>query len=134
VFSPGVRSEFWAFTIVLSVMAISGLFLIRDWMYETFGVYGVYISTPADTREIHLLFAFIFVIVALIHLAMHMGSKKKPILPINTRRDFKDFIHSGMYLIGLSRREDIGAAEKYNGRQRITYMALLYILGLAAIT
>jgi hypothetical protein len=133
--SSVVMFEYWAFTIVLSIIAISGLFLIRDWMYSTFEVYGdVYIPTPLRTRDVHFWAGIIFCALGILHLSYHFGSKKKEIIPIHTKRDFKAFIHSGMYLVGISRRDDIGTGEKYNGRQRITYMALLHILGLAAIT
>jgi hypothetical protein len=55
-------------------------------------------------------------------------------MPKQTLRDFKAFLHSIMYLLGLARREDYGAFGRYNGRQRITYLALIYILGLTILT
>ena len=68
------------------------------------------------------------------HLFIHIFSKKKEILPKKTLRDFKAFLHSGMYLIGLARREDYESSSIFYGRQRITYLALVYILGLTVLT
>jgi thiosulfate reductase cytochrome b subunit len=134
-FSAGTVAEYWAFTIVLLFITVSGLFLLRDWLFTSFGVFGgVYVSTPKYTMEIHIYFGIIFCIMGIVHLAYHLVAGHRDILPMNTRRDFKAFLHSGMHMIGFSRRPDIGTGAKYDGRQRITYMALIYILGLAAIT
>ena len=127
--------ERWAFTLTLGVVAVSGLFLMRDWLFLNFGVYGdKFIPTPGGTQSIHIWFGFAFAVFGLFHLAIHIFSKKKDILPKQTLRDFKAFLHSGMYLIGLARREDYGACGRFNGRQRITYLALVYILGLTILT
>lgn len=133
--SPIVIFEYWAFTIVLIVVTISGLFLLRDWIFEVFGVYGdKFINTPINTLQVHKMFGAVLVVLGLLHLAIHIASNKKDILPIWTRRDFKAFLHSGMYLIGFARMEDRRISDRYNGRQRIVYISLVYILGLAMIT
>ena len=133
--SPIVIFEYWAFTIVLIVVTITGLFLLRDWLFDVFGVYGdKFINTPVDTMQFHKTFGVFLVILGLLHLAIHIASNKKEILPIWTKRDFKAFLHSGMYLIGFARKEDRRVSDRYNGRQKIVYVSLLYILGLAMIT
>jgi hypothetical protein len=133
--SPIIIFEHWAFTILLIIISITGLFLLRDWLFATFGVYGeVFVPTPAITLQLHKTFGAALVVLGLLHLAIHITSTKKDILPVKTLQDFKAFLHSGMYLIGLSRREDRRISERYNGRQRIVYIALVYILGLAIIT
>jgi hypothetical protein len=127
--------EMWAFTIILGVVTISGLFLMRDWLFSNFGVYGnIFIPTPEGTQNIHIWSGLVFAILGLIHVSIHIFSKKKYILPKQTLQDFKAFIHSGMYLIGLARNEDYGTSGRFCGRQRITYIALVYILGLTTIT
>lgn len=134
-YRPITIIEIWAFTLILGVVAISGLFLMRDWLFLNFGVYGdKFIPTPAATQNIHIWFGFAFAILGLFHLAIHIFSKKKDILPKQALRDFKAFLHSGMYLIGLSRREGYGTSGRFYGRQRIIYLALVYILGLTALT
>ena len=127
--------EMWAFTLVLGVVAFSGLFLLRDWLFLNFGVYGDnIIPTPAGTQNIHIWFGLAFVIIGLFHIIIHVFSKKKDILPKKTLRDFKAFLHSGMYIIGLARRESYGNSGRYYERQRIFYLAVVYILGLTTIT
>ncbi|UCD13299.1 MAG: DUF4405 domain-containing protein [Thermoplasmatales archaeon] len=133
-YRPVTIFEMWAFTLTLGVVAVSGLFLIRDWLFLNFGVYGdKLIPTPEGTQNIHIWFGFAFAVLGLFHLAIHIFSKKKDILPKQTLRDFKSFLYSGMYLIRLARRESYGAGRFY-GRQRIIYLALVYILGLTILT
>jgi hypothetical protein len=127
--------ENWLFTIVIALVTISSLFLLRDWLWETFGVYGrVYVPTPGFMLYLHIGSAFGLIVLGLEHLIRHLPSKEKPLYPYKTWKDFGDFLHSGFYLIGLSQMEVPGNQGKYNGRQRITYLAFVYIAGLAAIT
>jgi len=127
-------SEMWAFTIILTFLVVSGLFLIRDWLFLNFGVYGnKFIPTPEGTQNIHIWFGIALAFLGLFHLTIHIFSKKKDILPTQTIMDFKKFLHSGMYLLGLARREDYGS-ERFHGRQKIIYVALVYILGLTILT
>ncbi len=126
--------EMWIFTIILAFLVISGLFLIRDWFFLNFGIYGAkFISTPEGTQNIHIWFGFALAAFGLFHSAIHIFSKKKDILPKKTLRDFKGFLHSAIYLLGLARREEYGS-ERFNGRQKIVYIALVYILGLTILT
>ncbi len=134
-YSPMAVLEIWLFTLSIAIVTISGLFLLRDWLYLSFGVYGdVYIPTPPGSKTIHLWSGAALGVISLIHIIIHLRSKDRALLPVNTMRDFKSFLHSGMYLIGISRREERGTQGKFNGRQRITYICLVYILGLAMIT
>lgn len=134
-YSPIVRAQAWAFTIVVAVTVISGLFNLRDYLYANFGVYGrVYIPTPPYLNTIHLASGFALVILGLIHIGFHVRDKEKPLLPISTFKDFGHFLHSGMWLLFMSRKEVRGDGGLYDGRQRVTYMAFVYICGLAGIT
>ncbi|UCF50130.1 MAG: hypothetical protein JSU91_01215 [Thermoplasmatales archaeon] len=135
-FHPLVVAEMWLFTIILGVLFILGIFLIRDWLFDSFGVYGEkFIPTIDGAFDLHLWFGFALMIFGLLHIVIHMLSKKKKdILTKQTGRDFKAFLHSGIYLIGLARREDYGTSERYNGRQRIVYISLVYILSLTILT
>lgn len=126
--------EMWVFTITLAFLVVSGLFLIRDWFFLNFGIFGAkFIETPEGTQNIHIWFGFALAFLGLFHLAIHIFSKKKDILPKQTLRDFKGFLHSVIYLLGLARREEYGS-ERFNGRQKIVYIALVYILGLTIFT
>jgi len=134
-YKPITIFEMWAFTLILGVVAVSGLFLMRDWLFLNFRIYGnKLIPTFEGTQNIHIWFGFAFAVLGLFHLIIHIFSKKKDILPKQTLRDFKAFLHSGMYLIGLARRESFGNSGKFFGRQRIVYLAIVYILGLTTLT
>lgn len=135
IYKPITIFEMWAFTFIIGVVAVSGLFLLRDWLFLNFGIYeDKFISTPRGILDTHIWFGFAFAILGLFHLAVHIFSSNNEILPKKTRQDFKSFLHSGMYIIGFARRENYQSSGKFSGRQRITYIALVYILGLAAIT
>lgn len=133
-YSPIVVIEIWIFTIILFILSISGIFLLRDWLFSTFGVYGnIIIPTPYDTRNIHLWFGLALGIAGLFHILFHIFSKNFDIIPKQTFKDFKSFLHSGLYLIGFTRREDF-CVDRFYGRQKIVYTALIYILGLSFFT
>ena len=40
IFKPVTIIEIWAFTVIIFIVAISGLFLLRDWLFLNFGIYG----------------------------------------------------------------------------------------------
>ncbi len=135
IYKPLTIIEIWAFTIIIFIVVISSLFLLRDWLFLNFGIYGdKFITTPKGILNVHIWGSMIFIILGVIHLAIHIFSKDKEILPKKTVQDFKSFLHSGIYLIGFARQEDYRTSGRFSGRQRITYIALVYILGLAAIT
>lgn len=134
-YSPLVIAEIWIFTVIMALVTVTGLLLLRDWLYANFGVYGrVYVPTPSWFGTVHIVSAISLLALGLIHIILHIRSGRTALLPVDTRRDFHSFLHSGLYLIGLSRREVRRTRGKFNGRQRITYMALIYIAGLAALT
>ncbi len=134
-YRPIAIIEMWVFTLTIGVVSISGLFLLRDWLFLNFGVYGnKFIPTLEGIQNVHIWFGFAFVIFGLFHFVFHIYTKEKDILPKQTLRDFKTFLHSGMYLIGFARKEDYGTSERFYGRQRIVYSALVYILGLTSLT
>ena len=134
-YKPITILEIWAFTLILTGLSISGLFLLRDWLFSTFGILGdKLIPTIAGTQNVHILFGFAIIILGLIHIIIHIFSKKKDILPKETLRDFRAFLHSGFYLLGFARKETYDNSGRFYGRQRIVYLSLFYILGLSGLT
>ena len=135
IYKPVTIIEIWAFTIIILIVTISGLFLMRDWLFLNFGIYGdKFIPTPKGILNVHIWGSLIFILLGLIHLVIHIFSKNKEILPKKTLQDFKSFLHSGLYLIGFARQEDYRTSGRFSGRQKITYISLVYILGLTSIT
>lgn len=122
--------------IFLVPLALTGLFMVRDWFIHEFHIYGaeMIIPTPDFTSDIHLYAAFGLLVVGLIHLVAHAGQKEKPILPKNTMNELKSAMYSLMFLVFLTRKQERGSGGKYKKSQRIIYAFTIYILGLGAIT
>lgn len=134
-YEPIVLIEIWLFTIFIVGLLITGLPLLRDVLYDFMGIYGgLLFETPVGFEFLHSIFGFILIIVGLMHIAIHLGDKNKELLTKNPAKDFKAFFHSLFYLFYLSRREVTSGGERYSGRQRIVYLALVYTIGLAAIS
>jgi cytochrome b subunit of formate dehydrogenase len=134
-YSPLVVGEYWLFTIFLLGLLFTGIFLLRDFIYDFMGIYGdLLVETPANIITLHLIFAILFAITSIIYIIIHLNSKELGLLSNKPAKDFKAFLHSLFYLIKLSRREEPGGGDRYSGRQRIVYFALIYTIGLAAIS
>jgi hypothetical protein len=133
--SPIVVAENWLFTIVLLILLFFAIPLLRDVIYGELGIYGgIIIPTPPNALSLHILLGFILIIIGFIHIATHAGQKKKELIMKYPLKDFKEFLHSLFYLIGFAKREAQTGGERYNGRQRVVYLALLYTMGLSAIS
>jgi cytochrome b subunit of formate dehydrogenase len=128
--------EHWLMMIFLVPLALTGLFMVRDWFVHEFHIHGAenYIPTPSYASDFHLYAAIGLLIVGAIHLVVHAGQKEKPILPKNTMVEFKSALYSLMYLVFLTKKPERGSGEKYRKSQRIFYGFTIYVLGLGAIT
>jgi hypothetical protein len=95
---------------------------------------GLLFKTPSNFPDLHEIFGFLLIIIGIMHLAIHAGNKRSELLMKRPKTDFKAFLHSLMYLIGFAKREEQGGGGRYSSRQRIVYMALVYSIGLLAIS
>jgi thiosulfate reductase cytochrome b subunit len=104
-------------------------------IYHEWGIIGgIIIPTPDNASSSHILLGFILIILGIAHMAIHAGQKKSGLIMKYPLKDFKEFLHSLFYLIGFAKREEQTGGERYNGRQRMVYLALVYMLGLSAIS
>jgi cytochrome b subunit of formate dehydrogenase len=134
-YSSAIVAEIWLFTIILFLVVITALPLLRDVLYHFVGIHGgIWVSTPSNFSSYHVIFGFILIVLGLIHLAIHGGNKKSELLMKRPRHDFKAFLHSLIYLVGFAKREEQGGGERYSSRQRVVYLALVYTIGLSAIS
>jgi cytochrome b subunit of formate dehydrogenase len=135
-YSKVVVMEHWLMMIFLVPLAITGLFLARDWFIHEFHIQGAenIIPTPSLTLDFHLYAAIGLLVVGAIHLVVHAGQKEKPMLPKNTMVELKSALYSLMYLVFLTKKQERGSGAKYKKSQRIIYSFTIYVLGLGAIT
>jgi cytochrome b subunit of formate dehydrogenase len=135
-YSKIVVVEHWLMMIFLVPLALTGLFLVRDWFVHEFHIHGAenYLPTLEVTSDFHLYAAFGLVFVGAIHLAVHAGQKEKPILPKNTMVELKSALYSLLFLVFLTKKQERGSGGKYKKSQRIFYAFTIYVLGLGAIS
>jgi hypothetical protein len=112
-----------------------GLPLFRDAVYDFIGIYGgLLFETPSTFLDIHVLLGFLLIIFGLTHIGLHINDTKSELIMREPVKDFKVFLHSLFYLIGFAKSEEFTGGDKYNGRQRIVYLALIFTIGLSAIS
>ena len=125
----------WLFIILLIPVIITSLFLLRDWFFHEFHIMGdLIVPTFYMAEEIHKLLGMLIFLLGLIHILAHIFQKTKPMLPVDSKKDFKATIHTILYIFHLTRKEERGSAGKYRGNQRIAYIATVYTFILVAIT
>jgi cytochrome b subunit of formate dehydrogenase len=135
-YSKIVVLEHWLMMIFLVPLALTGLFMVRDWFVHEFHIHGAenYLPTLEFTSDFHLYAALGLLFVGAIHLTVHAGQKEKPILPKNTMVEVKSALYSLMFLVFLTKKPERGSGDKYRKGQRIFYGFTIYVLGLGAIT
>jgi cytochrome b subunit of formate dehydrogenase len=135
-YSKIVVIEHWLMMIFLVPLAITGLFLVRDWFVHQFHIHGAenFLPTLESTSDFHLYAAFGLVFLGAIHLIVHGGQREKPILPKNSNVEVKSALYSLMFLIFLTKKPERGSGDKYRKGQRIFYGFTIYVLGLGALT
>ena len=126
----------WAFMLTFLPLLFTGTLLMRDWFNVQFKVYGVHelLPTPAGTLQLHIWLGLAVLVIGAVHIALHINQREKHIIPRDVGKDLAGALHNILYMLHLSRIEERGAHEKYRGEQRMTYVALLYTVSLAAIT
>lgn len=126
----------WLFIIFFIPMIYSGLLLWRDWFTHEFHIYGIDYAFPSFSgmEEVHLYTGVIILAVGAAHLMAHIGQKEKPIIPKNVGVDLAASVQAIFYIFHLSPQPERGAGDKYKRNQRMTYIALIYVISLCGIT
>ena len=117
-------------------LSLTALLLLRDWIFAEFNIFGgnLLIETFEGATETHWGFGILLLIIGLAHVLMHVGQEKKPILPKDVGADLRATVQSLKYVTFLSSWDEKGAAHKYKGNQRLTYVITFYVIALAALT
>jgi cytochrome b subunit of formate dehydrogenase len=126
----------WLFIIFLIPMLYTGLLMWRDWFTHEFHIYGIDYLFPSfeGMESIHVYTGLIVLAVGGAHLLAHWGQKEKHILPKNVGVDVAASVQAIFYIFHLSPKPERGAGEKYLRNQRMTYIALVYVVALCGIT
>jgi len=130
-YSLGVVLEIWMFTALLGVIAITSVLLLRDWVTTEFMIFGrVYIETPHFFSDYHYMSGVALSILALVHVNIHIYTRKKGVLSVGLKDDLRDFIHRKMYFIGFGGAKVFGSRKDFKLHQRILYPVFFVILGI----
>lgn len=97
-------------------------------------IYDIILPTPFDSTGAHKTFGVLLVLLSLFHVFYHSRHSDRELLSSSPGADFKEFLHSLMFMIGLSRRASYVNDEKFSGIQRVTYLSLVYAGGLSLAT
>jgi len=126
----------WLFIIFIIPLLYTGLLLWRDWFTHEFHVYGINYIFPSfeGMERLHMFAGFALLTVGAAHLLTHMGQKEKPILPKNVGVDVAASVQAIFYIFHLSPKPERGAGEKWKRNQRMTYIALIYVVALCGLT
>lgn len=126
----------WLFIIFLIPMLYTGLLMWRDWFTHEFHIYGIHYLFPSfeGMETIHLYTGMAVLTVGAAHLLSHYRQREKPILPKNVGVDVAASVQAIFYIFHLSPKPERGAGNKYLRNQRMTYIALIYVLALCGIT
>jgi cytochrome b subunit of formate dehydrogenase len=126
----------WLFIIFLMPMLYTGLLMWRDWFTHEFHIYGINYIFPSfeGMEKLHMFSGFAVLTVGAAHLLTHMGQREKPILPKNVGVDVAASVQAIFYIFHLSPKPERGAGEKWKRNQRMTYIALIYVIALCGLT
>ena len=97
-------------------------------------IYNVSIPTPFHSTSTHKILGGILIFLSLFHIFYHLAKSDKQILSKSPFRDLKEFLHSLLFMIGLSRKDSYITDEKFNSIQKVTYLSLVYCGGLSIAT
>jgi len=126
----------WLFIIFIIPLLYTGLLLWRDWFTHEFHIYGINYAFPSfeGMDRLHMFAGFAVLTVGAAHLLTHMGQRDKPILPKNVGVDVAASVQAIFYIFHLSPKPERGAGEKWKRNQRMTYIALIYVIALCGLT
>lgn len=126
----------WLFILSFIPLLYTGMLLFRDWFSHEFHIYGIdYIFPSFDGMErLHVVTGVAVLAVGAGHLLLHVGQKEKPMLPKNVGVDVAASVQAILYIFHMSPMPERGAGEKYLRNQRMTYIALIYVIALCGIT
>ncbi len=133
--------EHWLFSGVTLALIVTGLPFAIMWLFDVsaiFPIFSIDKGTGAEFAAWHPIFGIVFVVLGLVHLAIHSRSSEYWFARSSSEsrlfsRDFRALMHSLAYLLGFSNRRE-HSGEKFDGYQRANYVSLLFACGASAFT
>lgn len=133
-YSECVVIEHWLFLILGIWLVLTAVPTFLNSALVELHMYDITIPTPFDSPEAHKMLGGMLVALSLFHIAYHSRTSDRELLSTSPFNDFKEFLHSLLFMIWMTRKDTYLADEKFNGIQKVTYMSLVYCGGLSIAT
>ncbi len=127
----------WLVLVLLAGVVISGGILFKEFLFHELDIYGGILNEIPHFSwmiDIHMYSAIGLLGVGLLHVILNIGRKEVEILPKNPAKEIKGVIHTFLFLMFLAPREEMGSHGKYQGHQRLSYIAFIFKVGVLGIT
>ena len=120
----------WVVMMVYITLAVIALLMLRDWFWDIFKIRGSepIVATPEWGVTAHYALAGALLVLGLVHILIHARQRDKPMLPKDLMADFQATVHALRYVLFISTWDEKGAAGKYRGNQRLTYVITFYVI------
>ncbi len=126
----------WLIIITFIPLALTGIMLLRDWIYDEFQILGGsgFLAAFDGAIDVHIYTGITLIIIGYLHFMFHMRQKELPILSKHPSRDMRSTLHTILYIFFLASRDERGSQGKYKENQKVGYVATIFTLGLSGIT
>lgn len=126
----------WLIILTFLPLALTGIMLLRDWIYHRFEILGGsgILAAFDGAADIHIYSGIALVIIGYLHFMLHMRQKELPILSKHPSRDMRSTLHTILYIFFLASRDERGSQGKYKENQKVAYVATIFTIGLSGIT
>lgn len=133
-FTPVVVIEHWIFLLLGIGLVLTAVPSFLNALLLEMHIFNVSVPTPFDSTSTHKVLGAFLVFISLFHMLYHSLTSDRQILSRSPFRDFKEFLHSLLFMIGLARKDTYLADEKHTSLLKVTYISLVYCGGLSLAT
>lgn len=133
-YRPVVVIEHWLFLLLGIGLVLTAVPTFFNKLMLEMHIYNVSVPTPFESVSIHKALGAFLIIISLFHVFYHTLYSDREMLSKSPFRDFKEFLHSLLFMIGFARKESYIADEKIGSTLKVTYISLVYCGGLSLAT
>ncbi len=133
-YSSVVVIEHWLFFLLGVGLVLTAVPSFINAFLLEMHIFNVSVPTPFDCSSTHKALGGILVLLSLFHVTYHTKKSDRELLPEVPFRDFKEFLHSLLFMIGLARRDSYVTDKKISSIDKVTYISLVYMGGLSLAT
>ena len=133
-FTPVVVIEHWIFLLLGIGLVLTAVPSFINALLLEMHIYNVSVPTPFDSTSTHKALGGVLILISLFHVLYHTFKSDRGILTGAPFKDFKEFLHSLLFMIGFARKETYVTDEKQNSIVKVTYISLVYCGGLSLAT